>query len=140
MWSGIDCRPSRVAAKTIGRAISDIIAPAVRNERPKTAPPAAVNDIQPKMLCWKRTRPKSAITMSGVPAMISIPESISRASQVGRPYSTIHVAAPIAIGVAITIPISVIKIVPSSGSRKPPLDDWSTSAVGLLRSSWGRRY
>ena len=31
---GTACRPSRVAAKIGGRAISDIIAPAARNERP----------------------------------------------------------------------------------------------------------
>uniref|UniRef100_A0A6J5Z5E9 Unannotated protein n=1 Tax=freshwater metagenome TaxID=449393 RepID=A0A6J5Z5E9_9ZZZZ len=129
-----------MAANTIGSAISDIIAPAVRKERPKTAPPAAVNDIQLKIPCWKRTRPKSASTMSGVPAMISIPESISRASHTGRPYSTIHVAAPIAIGVAITIPIRVIRIVPISGSKKPPLCDWSRSAVGWLTRSAGRTY
>ena len=78
--------------------------------------------------------------MSGVPAMISIPESISRANQVGRPNSTIHVAAAIAIGVAIKIPISVIRIVPRSGSRKPPLFDWSGSTVGWLKIRSGRRY
>ena len=37
--AGTDCSPSRVAPKTIGSAMSDIIAPAVRNERPNTAPP-----------------------------------------------------------------------------------------------------
>src|SRR3954462_10948002 len=85
MWRGIACSPSRVAPKTIGSAMSDIIAPAVRKERPKTAPPSAVNDIQPNRPCWNSARPKIARTMSGVPATTSIPDSTARASQLARP-------------------------------------------------------
>ena len=47
-WRGIACSASRVAPTISGSAISDIIAPAAKNERPKTAPPSAVNDRKPK--------------------------------------------------------------------------------------------
>ena len=63
--------------------------------------------------------------MSGVPATISMPDSTARASHDGRPYSTIHIAAATASGVAIAIPITVSRTVPSIGSRKPPDDFWS---------------
>ena len=43
-------------------------------------------------LSWKIDRPNSAITMSGVPATISMLDSTTRASQLGRPYSAIHTA------------------------------------------------
>ena len=48
--AGSHCSASRVAPTTSGSAISDIIAPAVRNERPKTAPPSAVKERKPKPL------------------------------------------------------------------------------------------
>ena len=87
-----------MAPKTIGSAMSDIIAPAVRNERPNTAPPWAVKERIEKMPCWKSARPKMAMTMSGVPATISMPDSTARASHDGRPYSTIQIAVATAIG------------------------------------------
>ena len=75
-----------------GSAISDIIAPAAKNDLPNTPPPAALNENGAKMPSWKIDRPNSAITMSGVPATISMLDSTTRASQVGRPYSAIQIA------------------------------------------------
>ena len=112
-------------------AISDIIAPAAMNERPKTPPPAAVKEKGANSESWKIVSPNSAITTSGVPAMISMLDSTTRASRAGRPYSTIHSAQPIASGVASSRPISVRISVPNSGSRKPPLPAWE-------RLTWGR--
>ena len=57
-------------------------------------------------LSWKTARPNSAITMSGVPATISMHDSITRESQVGRPYSLIHTAVVTASGSASTMPMS----------------------------------
>ncbi len=82
-WVGIAISPSRVAPKTSGSAISDIIAPAAMNERPKTPPPEAVNDSGARIGSWKIARPKIAMTMSGVPATTSIPDSTARASRRG---------------------------------------------------------
>ena len=98
MCAGTACRPSRVAVNIGGSAISDIIAPAAMNERPNTPPPAAVNENGANRPSWKIARPNSAITMSGVPATISMLDSTTRASHVGRPYSAIHSALPTASG------------------------------------------
>ena len=48
MCAGTACRPSRVAVKIGGRAISDIIAPAARNDLPYTPPPEAVKENGPR--------------------------------------------------------------------------------------------
>ena len=69
---------------------------------------------------WKTASPKIAITMSGVPATISMLDSTTRASQLGRPYSAIHTALASASGSASTMPITVSSMVPISGSRNPP--------------------
>ena len=86
-WRGIACSASRVAPTISGSAINAIIAPAVKNERPKTAPPSAVNDRKLKNCCENRIRPKIASTMLGVPATTSTADSTARASQNGRAYS-----------------------------------------------------
>ena len=78
-----------------------MIAPAVKNERPKTAPPSAVKERKLKKLCWKTSRPKIASTMLGVPATISTPDSTARASQAGRPYSVSQTAIATPTGAAI---------------------------------------
>ena len=44
MCAGTACSPSRVAVKSGGSAISDIIAPAAMNDLPKTPPPEALNE------------------------------------------------------------------------------------------------
>ncbi len=140
MCAGTACRPSLVAAKTGGIASSDIIAPAARNERPYTPPPSAVNDSGENTPSWKIARPNSAITMSGVPATISMLDSTTRASQLGRPYSAIHTALATASGSARTMPMTVSSSVPSSGSRKPPEPAWLELTCGRLNSRPGRRY
>ncbi len=111
-WVGIAISPSRAAPKTSGSAISDIIAPAARNERPKTPPPEAVNESGARIGSWKIARPKIAMTMSGVPATTSIPDSTARASGAGLPYSTSQTADATASGTAIAIPMIVSTIVP----------------------------
>ena len=76
------------------------------NERPYTPPPSAVNENGASSDSWKIASPKIAITMSGVPATISMLDSTTRASQLGRPYSAIHTALASASGSASTIPIA----------------------------------
>ena len=78
--------------------------PAMKNERPNTAPPSAVNERNPKNPWLKTSRPKIARTMVGVPATISTPDSTARASQDGRPYSLSQTAIATPIGVAISVP------------------------------------
>src|ERR1700685_952251 len=103
-----------------GSASSDIIAPAAMNELPYTPPPSAVNENGASSDSWNTASPKIAITMSGVPATISMLDSTTRASQVGRPYSAIQTALASASGSASAMPMIVSTIDPSSGSRKPP--------------------
>ena len=91
-------------------------------------------------LSWKTARPNSAITMSGVPATISTHDSITRASHRGRAYSLIHTAVVTPSGSASTMPTKVRIMVPSSGSRKPPLPAWELEICGLEKSRPGRRY
>ena len=118
---GIACRPSRVAPKTIGSAISDIIAPAVRNERPKTAPPCGgERQRREDAAAGRAPGRRSRSRCRACPATTSMPDSTARASHAGRPYSTIHTAVATAIGVAITMPMTVSRTVPRIGSRKPP--------------------
>src|SRR3979409_1826688 len=69
--------------------IRAIIAAAAKNDRPKTAPPCAVNDRKLRAWLEKTIRPKMARTMLGVPATISTPDSPARASQHGRPHATL---------------------------------------------------
>ena len=101
MAAGSRCSASRVAPTTSGSAISDIIAAAAMNERPKTASPSAVNERQPSHCCWKTIRPKIASTMLGVPATTSTPDSTARASHGGRPYSVSQTAVATPSGAAI---------------------------------------
>ncbi len=123
---------SRVAPTTSGSAISDIIAAAAMNERPKTAPPSALKVRKPK-IPWKKTsRPKIASTMLGVPAMISIADSTARASPEGRPYSVSQTAIVTPIGTAISDRHDQQERVPISGSRKPPLFALVEVGVGAL--------
>ena len=81
-----------------------------------------------------------AMTMSGVPATISMPDSTARASHEGRPYSTIQIAVATASGVAIAIPMTVSRTVPRIGSRKPPEDFWSAEGCGREVTRWKFRY
>ena len=90
------------------------------NELPNTPPPDALKENGANTPSWKIDRPNSAITMSGVPATISMLDSTTRASQLGRPYSAIQIAAADGEREASRIPITVSSAVPISGSRKPP--------------------
>ena len=110
------------------------------NERPYTPPPCAVNENGANRLSWKIVSPNSAIRMSGVPATISMLVSTKRASQDGRPYSTIQTAAETARGVASATPISVSRAVPRIGSRNPPVPACDVPTCGRLSSRLGRRY
>ncbi len=108
MCAGTACSPSRVAANSGGSAISDIIAPAGDERAPEHAAAfGGERERREQADSWKTARPKSAITMSGVPATISIVDSTTRASHVGRPYSAIQTALASASGNASTMPITV---------------------------------
>ena len=140
MCAGTPCRPLRTETKIGGSAISDIIAPAARNDLPVMPPPSPTSETHAKRCSWNSARPTNAITMSGVPATISIADSTTRVSQRGRPYSTSHSAEQIASGAAIAIPIAASSSVPSSGSRKPPVWFCARPAAGRLKISAGLRY
>jgi hypothetical protein len=121
-------------AEDSGSAISDIIAPAAKNERPNTALPSAVNDRKDR-ICWEnRSSPKIASTMLGVPATISIPDSTERASQDGRPYSVSHTAAPTPSGSAISVPEHRQDHRPDQRVEEAAVFDWSRSATGWVVS------
>ena len=91
--------------------------PAIKKERPKTAPPSAVKERKPKAPWLKTSSPKIASTIVGVPATISTPDSTARASPAGRPYSLSQTAVATPIGRAIAVPIAVSISVPRIGSR-----------------------
>ena len=76
---GTCARPSRVAPTISGTASIAIIAPAVRNERPNTAPPAEVCDRNASTGRENTYRPKIASTTLGDPAIVSTPDSTARA-------------------------------------------------------------
>ena len=73
-------------ATTSGSATSESIAAAAKNERPKTTP-SEVRLRKPSAVLEKITVPNSARTIEGMPAIISIVDSATRASADGRPYS-----------------------------------------------------
>ena len=90
---GIAFSPSRVAPTISGSAISDIIDPAIRNERPNAvSAPSGLNESAERNASEKMMRPKIASTIDGVPAMTSTPDSTARARPRGRPYSVSHSA------------------------------------------------
>jgi hypothetical protein len=73
--------------------MSDIIEPAITNERPNAvSAPSGWKDRTDRNDSLKTIRPKIASTIDGVPATTSIPDSTSRASQNGRAYSVSHSA------------------------------------------------
>src|SRR2546423_15510282 len=88
----------------------------------------------------KISRPNSASTMSGIPASISIADSVARASEKGRPYSLSHTAITTPSGKAIAVPSIAMTTVPINGSKKPPVWLSENPAVGLVTSSDGERY
>ena len=85
MRSGTWASPSRVAPTISGSASSAIIAPAVRNDCPVTAPPAVFWERKPRKLWLNTSSPKIASTTLGVPAMISTADSTARASRTRPP-------------------------------------------------------
>ena len=121
--AGIACSASRVAPKTSGSAISAIIAPAVRNERPKTAPPSAVNERKPKSACLEDAAARrSRARCSGVPGD-DLDARLDRARQPGGPavLDEPDRGARRRAAAAISVPMTVSRIVPMIGSRKPPV-------------------
>ncbi len=119
-WLGMACSPARTFDTTSGRATRDSIAPAAKNERPYTTP-LEVRLKKPRAGLWNRMIPNRARTIDGVPAIISIADSATRASAEGRPYSLSHTAIAIPTGMAMPMASAVTTSVPSSGSRNPPL-------------------
>ena len=105
---------------TSGRATNESIAPAAKNERPSTIPPV-VWLRNPSAGASNNSVPNRASTIDGVPASISIVDSATRASARGRANSLSHTAIAIPSGVATIIAIAATIIVPSSGSRNPPV-------------------
>ena len=109
-----------MAPTTSGSASSDIIAPAVKNERPNTDPPAEVCERNARKGRENINRPKIASTTLGAPAIISMPDSTARASPAGRPYSPSHTATATPSGPAIRMPSAASSSVPRSGPETHP--------------------
>jgi hypothetical protein len=82
--------------------------------------------------------PKSASTIDGVPAIISIVDSAARASAKGRPYSLSQTPMPSPTGSAIAIAMSPTANVPINGSRKPPVSLSLNPAAGCVTNRFGR--
>ncbi len=136
-WLGMACRPSRTVETTSGRATSDSIAPAAKNDLPNTTPPL-ISDRKPRACVSNSRMPNSARTTDGAPASISTVDSASRASATGRPYSLSQTATPTPTGPAMAIAITATMTVPIIGPRKPPVSFWLNPTCGLVHSSSGR--
>ena len=116
-------------ATTSGSATSESIAAAAKKERPKTTP-SEVRLRKPSAVLEKITVPNSASTIEGMPAIISIVDSATRASATGRPYSLSQTAIATPTGSAIAMPIAATIRVPISASEKPPVSASVKPAVG----------
>jgi hypothetical protein len=113
--------------------------PAMRNDCPVTDPLLALPERNANRGRANSSRPNSASTMLGTPAIISIADSTTRASHRGRAYSTSHTAMPTPQGSAIAMPIAVRMNVPISGSLKPPeCRSWSAPVAGDSTNRLGR--
>ncbi len=121
-----------------GSASSDIIAPAVKNERPNTDPPAEVCERNARNGRENINSPKIASTTLGAPAIISMPDSTARASAAGRPYSPSHTATATPSGAAIRMPSAPSSSVPRIGSRNPPEVACVAPTPGEVNSRLGR--
>ena len=94
----------------------------------------------PSAELWKIRVPNSASTIDGVPAIISMVDSATRASANGRPNSLSHTPTPMPTGAAIAIAIPPTRNVPTSGSRNPPVSASSKPGAGWVTKSSGRTY
>ena len=129
-----------MAPKTIGSAISDIIAPGGQ-ERAAEDRAALGGERHPAEEAVLEERQAEDREHDVGRAGDDLDAGLDHPRQpLGRPYSTIQTAAATAIGVAITMPMIVIRIVPRIGSRNPPEADWSTSPLGADQSRLGLRY
>ena len=87
MAAGSPAAPRGRWPTTSGSATSESIAPAAKNERPKTTPPDVAAEEAERGCSEKISVPNSARTIDGVPAIISIVDSASARERDGRPYS-----------------------------------------------------
>ena len=86
---------------------------------------------KPSAGLWNTSTPNSASTIDGAPAIISIVESVMRASAAGRPYSLSYTATPTPTGSAIAMPIAVTSSVPIIGSKVGKNSLLKTSAAAV---------
>ena len=112
-----------------GSATSESIAAAPKNERPKTTPSVVAAE-EAERRAREDQRAEQRQDDRGLPAIVSIVDSATRASAVGRPYSVSQTAMPTPTGRAIAIAIAPTISVPISGSRKPPVVAWLKPAFG----------
>src|SRR4051812_18479420 len=116
---GMALRPSRVEPTISGRATTESIAAQAKKERPTTTPELDWLR-KPMKVEPKRIVPKRARTTEGTPAIISIVDSHTRASAVGRPYSVSHTATATPTGIAIAEAITARIKVPIRALENPP--------------------